>query len=117
MLVCARPVLGLLWDRASSSDCGWAGLDSKLHANKQFTNKKPADLLHCRATAWPATAATTTDAADRPPRRRRRRRLTEVIEAPTGGTRLERLSVCGVGDLADWEGQGQRMALAGASAW
>ena len=42
--------------------------------------------------------------------------LTEVIAAPTGGARLERLSVRGVGDLADWEGQGQRMAWGSALA-
>ena len=42
--------------------------------------------------------------------------LTEVIEAPIGGARLERLSVRGVGDLADWEGQGQRMAWGSALA-
>ena len=42
--------------------------------------------------------------------------LTEVIAAPTGSTRLERLSVRGVGDLADWEGQGQRMGWGSALA-
>jgi len=40
--------------------------------------------------------------------------LTAVIAAPTGGAELEHLSVRGVGDLADWEGQGQRMAWAAA---
>ena len=35
--------------------------------------------------------------------------LTDMITVPAGGATLERLAVCVVGDLADWEGQGQRM--------